>query len=527
MATYYSAKLIRSSSTRGAYLRIVEHSTKKIRKVGVTVKEDRLPLRKYSPIAADLIDLAAVLYVLDRAIPRTKQDKVHVEVDMSLRRPSIFRHSLEELQNAILQYSHDQWSFTFASGKLNGPRPEKALVGECSEAIGSEFQNQLIEREGRLEIALFSGGLDSFSGLIHHMRRCPETDFLLVGSGSNREVIGLQRDLVADLRRHVGRPKPSFRLQQTRIHPDYSGDSPPFGSLNTAPRLRGLVFTLVGAAQAEMLDQNRLHVYENGVGAINLPFGGGVRKSDHATAVHPKSLWKVSSFLSAVLEREFDIYNPFLFRTKSEMCESIADLGWASRLASETVSCDSKPRKDYGKRVRHCGTCSSCLLRRLSFAGAGLRDQTNYALLQPGYEFTKEDRTHWRGMRSQARKLRECLRKERAWPALVNSFTSLEDVRLHGHVQGHDLAAGDLTKSTAKIKERLTDLYQRYVKDWNQFGDQIRPAPLLPDRSERSPNPNQRTYHERRSGRRYRYATSRSRTEKGPQPTRLDAEGRR
>jgi len=524
MTAHYSAKLIRSSNARGAYLRIVEHSTGKICKLGVSLKEERTSFRNYSPVAADLIDLAAVLHVLDRAIPRGEQSKVHVEVDIPLRKPSAFGRSREELQTALRQYSHDRWSFTFSEGSWKGPRPERALIGEGPGAIGQDPQHQLFERKGPLEVALFSGGLDSLAGFVHRVRKHPETDFLLVGSGSNLEVIGLQKRLVHALRRQVGRSHPTFRLQQTRIHPDYPGNSPPFGSFNTAPRLRGLVFTLIGAGQAVTHEQNRLYLYENGIGAINLPFGGGVRKSDHATAVHPKSLRKASDFLSEVLRKDFEVLNPFLFKTKSEMCESIADLGWASRLASQTISCDSKPRESHRKQVRHCGTCSSCLLRRLSLKASSLRDQTDYACLQPGYDFAEGDRAHWRGMHSQARELDECLRGERPWTGLASSFSGLEDARLYGHARERNSAVSSEADGAVDIEDKLSRLYHRHVEDWNQFGDQIRPVPLHLDRHELSPTPNPITYHDRRSGKRDRHATSWSRAKESPQPTGHDPE---
>ena len=524
MSNRYSAKLIRSSPTSAAYLRLVDHSAKKTYKIGVSVKEDRPPSRNYLPVAADGIDLAAVLHVLDRAIPRDEGAKVEVEVDIPLRRPSAFKDSREELQMALRQYSHDQWSFTFSRGSWEGLRPERSLIGERSEATGQDLQHQLFERKGPLEVALFSGGLDSLAGFVHRVRKHPETDFLLVGSGSSLEVIGLQKRLVHALRRRVGCSRPTFQLQQTRIHPYYPGSSPPLGSFNTAPRLRGFVFALIGASQAAMRGRDRLHIHENGVGAINLPFGGGVRKRDHATAVHPKTLRKTGDFLSAVLGKDFEVSNPFLFKTKSEMCESIADLSWASRLASKTISCDYKPRESYRKRVRHCGTCSSCLLRRLSFMASGLRDQTDYACLQPGYEFAKDDRSHWRGMRSQTRELGECLRGVRPWPALANSFPSLEDVRLYAPAQGRSSTIDGLADEKAKTEENLADLYRRHVEDWNRFGDQIRPRPLLPERHERNPNPTQRPYHERLGEKRNRHATSRSRAEEGPQPTGHDPE---
>jgi hypothetical protein len=137
------------------------------------------------------------------------------------------------------------------------------------------------------------------------------------------------------------------------------------------------------------------------------------------------------SFLQKAKEEVGDAQGPLLFRTKSEMCRSISDIEGAPEVASSTITCDSKPRKKYdGESVRHCGLCSSCILRRLSLAATGFEDQTRYAVCQPGYDPGEKSRTHLRAMQAQARRIRGCLEDQTPWKSLASAYTEpARDVR--------------------------------------------------------------------------------------------------
>jgi hypothetical protein len=131
------------------------------------------------------------------------------------------------------------------------------------------------------------------------------------------------------------------------------------------------VFTLLGSACAYLMGQKVLNLYENGIGAINLPYRKSAIGLDHTRSVHPLTLLSVSNLVSELIGEKFTIRNPFLFRTKAEMCQQLAE-DERYDLPALTVSCDSPHRK----QPIQCGYCSSCILRKQALAASGI-DRSN------------------------------------------------------------------------------------------------------------------------------------------------------
>ena len=84
---------------------------------------------------------------------------------------------------------------------------------------------------------------------------------------------------------------------------------------------------MLGAACAYLMGQKVLYLYENGIGAINLPYRESAVGLDHSRSVHPLTLLMVSDVISELLGQEFEVKNPFLFWTKAEMCKALATYG--------------------------------------------------------------------------------------------------------------------------------------------------------------------------------------------------------
>ena len=76
-------------------------------------------------------------------------------------------------------------------------------------------------------------------------------------------------------------------------------------------------------------------------------------------------------FLSALLDEQVEIQNPYIWKTKSEVATVIGQSGQVD-LLSQTISCSHV----YGmtKLKTHCGCCSQCLDRRFATLAAGLGD---------------------------------------------------------------------------------------------------------------------------------------------------------
>jgi hypothetical protein len=63
------------------------------------------------------------------------------------------------------------------------------------------------------------------------------------------------------------------------------------------------------------------------------------------------------------------IENPFLWKTKADVVELLAEIGCAD-LIPETISCARV--REATKQGRHCGTCSQCVDRRFGILASGL-----------------------------------------------------------------------------------------------------------------------------------------------------------
>lgn len=394
-----------------------------------------------APHVADMIDVAAALHTVDRAIDVGVEDR-RLRVMLPVRDVDLYSGSAVQnaLQRALRWYSGDEWQITFSQRRRD--------FAQSALALPSAHQNY--------EVALWSGGLDSLSGLASQIADGRGRRFLLVGTGSNNEVFGVQRSLVEDLRRKCDGVH--FAFSQVQIKPRAIDTIP--GHSNSAPRLRGMVFLLIGAAQALCAGEHRLAVYENGIGAMNLPLSGGLVGLDHSVAVHPKSLHLVGRLVSEIAGEDFVIENPYVFNTKAEMCGGLICSGLEA-FAAETISCDSKPRRAFGSlKVRHCGTCTSCLLRRQALPTVGIRDRTNYESTLANEDGPANTISSLLAMQAQLKRIEECLKRPDAWQALLSSFPDLVDVCY---------ALDD----TPAIHAATVDLYRRYCREWRKVGSNV------------------------------------------------------
>ena len=99
---------------------------------------------------------------------------------------------------------------------------------------------------------------------------------------------------------------------------------------------------------------SKVEMYENGVGAANLPpmtgmlVGGRMSKSSH-----PAFLRAMTELVSRVAERPIAFELPFATRTKAEMVRTLREDG-LTKLANATVSCIHFPLARSMTRMRFC-----------------------------------------------------------------------------------------------------------------------------------------------------------------------------
>ncbi len=440
------------SNSNGS-VRFIDGSQGKELTVGINVHDKAFGYRvqtEFPAIIADLVDLAVAIHASDRLAPHNLGGKPRrLQVILPVRNPELlstepFRTKLEDL---LEWATGSEWVFDFHKRVA----PERFVKQQLVLPIVPQGS----------EVALWSGGLDALAGLYTRLPMYPEKPFVLFGTGSNDSVYARQGRVAKKVESIFSGRCHLFRVP-IRFH-----DSA-IQQKNKLSRSRGVVFTLIGAACAYLMGQRVLCVYENGIGAINLPYRASAVGLDHSRSVHPLTLLMVSDLVSELLGEEFRVKNPFLFWTKAQMCKALAEDG-RNDLPPLTMSCDSPHRLE----PIQCGYCSSCLLRRQALAAPSIKDRTRYVVLH-GNSPPKESSLHLDHMLVQVKTLRNLLdvshEMDLQWEALTREFPVLDDIV--------DRSAGAESLLPIDMRAQLIQLYRTYVSEWDTVKSQIAVCPL-------------------------------------------------
>jgi len=414
-----------------------------------------LLFRNLPPLFADWLDIALFVYLADRAsLRRSKRRPDYPDqwgrsicLRIPVRDPSVWNRSrvLERLKTLLSWMTDDEWEFEFVPNSF-GPRVTE--------------QQYLFDWLGALprRVCLFSGGLDSFAGAVRDLYAFPSHHHILVSGCTSGRQQHQQEKQVAELRR-------TFSREVTHLLVPYGIRARSDGQAEErSQRARGFVHLSLGAVAAKLCGLPQLHLTENGIGAINLPYNAGQVGAANSRAVHPVTLDLMGKLVAAVTETPFAIENLGLFVTKGELCATPA-LARISHVIKETFTCDGFPNRVQDKP--QCGRCTSCLLRRqaLEYAGLSSADPSgNYV-----HDFNQVSDEHsfaqLRAMTAQAHRFAHLLRKdavhfETAFPQLLECIEVLAPRASGGK------------KAAAKL---VVSLYERYTAEWLRFSE-MRPA---------------------------------------------------
>jgi len=230
-------------------------------------------------------------------------------------------------------------------------------------------------------------------------------------------------------------------------------------------RARNFAYTALGAAAAISAGYSSLDVFENGIGALNLPYSRVQRGAAQTRGSHPRSLKALGELFSLATGSSFRLRLPNLFVTKAEMCEALrAD--WARVLVAKTVSCDSFPLRS--SEASQCGTCTSCLLRRQALANAGLRwdDATGdylHDISDPDDDVPASTEPHLGAVLAQVADMEADLAGSDPLGRLVRRYPGLaEAVASHG---------ADMTP--AAVRDAYVALIRRHCAEWRAISGRI------------------------------------------------------
>ena len=400
-----------------------------------------------SPILADLVEVAAAVHIADRLGVRGRTSpegwRRRLQVDIPVRCLSDWnRAEVGESLFALLTFlTGDEWDIHFSS------RPGSLRT---SESQGHLFPVAL---DQPARVSLFSGGLDALAGTLAAIDRNPDEHLICVSGSPNSRQAHHQKAQMAVLRG-------TSRGSVTHVRVPCWLDSSDEADQEPTRRTRGFLFLALGAATALNAGGNRLWIYENGVGAINLPYERIPLGVPNSRSVHPETLFLAARFVQALRGRMFAIENPCVFQTKGEMCLLPAVQRFATAIG-DTFSCDGFPVQR--SKTPQCGVCTSCILRRLALHAASLQDADTmgYAcdLYLPNGGINPRRLRGLAAMDWQVERLSTAGKS--GWAGLMGEFHELRQACM---------ALMTLTgESSEVIQERLVRLYAAHVAEWRVF----------------------------------------------------------
>lgn len=319
----------------------------------------------------DFLRIAAGIYTVDRICKRSKRANNEagarqLPLIFSVQDAEFWQQA--EVRNLLLELLYpltgDDWCLDFERAQRTAEDPgyQAFLLPRCDWA----------ERVG-----LYSGGLDSAAGLANRMLKGAD-NYLLVTvdhrSGLHLRTTNHLKEM-ASILEGSGRAKPSY-LHTTLNTTLVGGKSKRIAMQEKTQRSRAFMFCTAAAIAAVAYQVETVEMFENGVGAINLPLMSGMLGNALATnGAHPAFLNRMSKLATYVAERPVRFVLPFSDLTKADMVKNLTVSDGLVDWAKKSRSCIHTSIRVPGKT--HCGHCPACIERRLAFNVAGIAEDRN------------------------------------------------------------------------------------------------------------------------------------------------------
>ncbi len=426
--------------------------------------KDTLP-----PVLADLLDIAASVLWADRHTLRPRNCGPFRQLRgwvrcfhlvLGVREPDTWRYPpvKEALEKFLTWLTEDQWHLDFE--RQQATRRQSDLMLSLFSSPPSDSL-----------VTLYSGGLDSLSGAVSILHAYPHRPVMLVSAIHPRlsRIIASQVKHLQDrfgANRVQYAPLPFHIVHEARQNEEYT------------QRTRGFLFLAFGVAEAIACSAPSVLTCENGIGMLNLPLNKRQLGTQHTRAMHPRTLSEMSHLLS-LLGLNIRCEGLNLLRTKGELCTELRIAGLGSLCAS-TVSCDSFPLRIASKSPEtepHCGTCTSCLLRRQAIFASHLQKEDGavhyeHDVCRPLKSTQLRYLEQLKLMLDQVYLMKTAVASPQPDDALLLEFPELFEAHLVVETAPDAFGVSD----DSNVMHAFSDLIRRYTEEWELFPYKLEPA---------------------------------------------------
>jgi len=223
-------------------------------------------------------------------------------------------------------------------------------------------------------LALYSGGLDSAAGFANRLLDGID-DYLLLTIGHQSAI---RSNCVNQIRILAHELHAARRISHASLLLKLDGGvAERISFQERSQRSRAFLFCAAAAVVAYASNIQEIEIFENGVGAINLPPMEGMLGDGMSTrGAHPGFLNKMSALTSSAFDHPMNYRLPFLWWTKAEMIKGLKRRPRLVEWAQSSRSCvHTSIRK---RRLNHCGVCPACIERRQAVIAADVIESPLY-----------------------------------------------------------------------------------------------------------------------------------------------------
>jgi 7-cyano-7-deazaguanine synthase in queuosine biosynthesis len=245
----------------------------------------------------------------------------------------------------------------------------------------------------------------------------------------------------------------------------------------SSARSRGFKFAMIGGVAAYLAKVDSIVFPESGQGALGSALAPvGQAYPDYRN--HPLFTRLMERFLAALLGRQLRYSFPRLWHTKGETLRAYIDETKDGGSLTATRSCWQGGRQvAVSGRLRQCGICAACMLRRMSINAAGLSE--------PQEEYVWENlkaRTFDEGASPKFNKITSALREYAIAGALhLDHLADLGRSEIHRRVLSRKALqlSQCLCEPLPDVEARLSRLLRKHEEEWADFLSSLGPISFI------------------------------------------------
>jgi len=308
----------------------------------------------------DLLEIASYIYAADRNIKRGQKDDVE------------YQSWARKLHFFIKVRDYDFWSneslkktlidgLKFVSGDYDFDFSFQEGHNKIQQGLFDSEQFSL-DPAKNTKVVLYSGGLDSLSGIVELLETTNDK-LCLISHRSSPGTMKTQDALFNALQRDYNK-----RCNHYKFSCNLSGSR----AIEETQRTRSFLYCAIAFSVSQALGLDRFYVYENGITSLNFAKRQDLINARASRTTHPKTFGLFSKFFNFFEDKSFIIEHPFLFLTKTDILSKLKKFKKQEYIDS-AVSCSKTFKKDwdfgvddYNTQAPQCGGCSQCIDRRFA-----------------------------------------------------------------------------------------------------------------------------------------------------------------